>query len=119
LQHFNVKIPLSNRRGRYLHMDKQRSGILLGGCLYFFLRATHPLTVSLSDTVTPDLGSEIMERCKSRIGFRIHLSDWNVLNPFAHKILVQFLSVSYSICKLIYLFLIYLFFNQIFFLTSI
>jgi len=81
------------------------------GAFTFFLRATHPLTVSLSDTVTPDLGSEIMERCKSRIGFRIHLSDWNVLNPFAHKILVQFLSVSYIICKLIYRFLIYLFFR--------
>lgn len=61
-----------------------------------FFRATHPLSVSLSDTVTPDLGSEIMERSKSRIGFRIHLSDSNVLNPFAHNILAEFLSVSYN-----------------------
>jgi len=40
-----------------------------------FFRATHPLTVSLSDTVTPDLGSEIIERCKPRVGLRIHHSD--------------------------------------------
>ncbi len=31
--------------------------------------------MSLSDTVTPDLGSEIIERSKSRIGVRIHHCD--------------------------------------------
>jgi len=59
MQQFNVKIPLSNRRGRYLHMDKQRSGILLGGCLYFFFKGNTP----------PDC--EPLRYCNS--GFR----EWN------------------------------------------
>lgn len=37
-----------------------------------------------------------MERSKSRIGVRIHLSYSNVLNPFAHNILTEFLSISYN-----------------------
>lgn len=78
--------------GRFSHIDKQRSRILLGA--FTFFRATHPLTVSLSDTVTPDLRSEIMARCKSRNGIRIHLSESNVLNPFAQNIRSEVLSES-------------------------
>lgn len=63
-----------------------------------FFRATHPLTVSLSDTVTPDLGVKSLRdpNPASELGF-ISV-DSNVLNPFAHKILAEFLSVRVHLC---------------------